>query len=151
MRILMFVLLVSVITSCSTSKVSQTQRVQEITEKVNSKNFTFVPTSVNKPMVRINASYSFTLRNDSVISHLPFFGRVFVAPYPSDDPGFNFISAKFIDEVVNKKKGGWDIEITTQDTQRPLTIYLSIGETGYSTLSISDPNRESISFFGNIQ
>ena len=65
--------------------------------------------------------------------------------------GINFTSTKFDYRVKEgKKDGNWQVEIKTKDTDREILLNFDIWDNGSAKLDVTDPNRQSISFQGNI-
>jgi hypothetical protein len=119
---------------------------------VSSKQFVFKAQTV-LPMrgsIRsLTSDYEVRLLGDSVISHLPYFGRVYNATYGGSG-GVEFTSTKFGYKSKLRKKGGWDVTIETKDVMDRQKLIFYISETGYATLQVTDNNREQISFNGYI-
>ncbi|WP_029903740.1 DUF4251 domain-containing protein [Prevotella sp. 10(H)] len=138
----------------STDSLSKQETIAQITDKIESQNYRFVPTTALPTGGRsVNLSYSYSLRvsKDSVDSYLPYFGRAYVAPSPTDEGGIKFVSTDFGYTVTKKKKDMWEIEIKPNDNSKRYQLNLQIGDTGYATLSVRDNNRQSISFYGKIE
>lgn len=94
------------------------------------------------------SSYDVQVSPDSVIAYLPYYGRAFSAPMGTDDNGFKFKAKNFTYKTTKRKKGGWDILITTKDIRDNVRMVLSISENGYGTLSVNSNNKQSISYNG---
>ena len=94
--------------------------------------------------------YDLRILTDSLISYLPYFGRIYVAPPPGDRGGFNFTSTEF--EYISKKtkKGGWEILIRPKDVGDIREFILNISEKGYANLRAISNNRQPISYNGLI-
>ena len=123
-----------------------------VEKAVNSKQFVFKARTV-LPMRgssrSLTSDYEVRLLGDSIISHLPYFGRVYNATYGGSG-GVDFTSAKFDYKSKLRKKGGWDVTIETKDVKDRQQLIFYISETGYATLQVMDNNREPISFNGYI-
>ena len=141
--------------SCkSGDNLSKAERIANITEKVESGDYTFVPQTV-LPMggkaVDLNYSFYLKVRKDTIESHLPYYGRAYVAPFPSENGGITFVSTDFNYTISDKEKGTWNAHIGLNDSQKRHKLSLKIGDTGYTTLTVLDNNRQSISFYGKIE
>lgn len=123
-----------------------------IEKAVTSKQFVFKARTV-LPMRGASRSltteYEVRLLGDSVISHLPYFGRVYNATYGGSG-GVDFASTKFEYKAKVRKKGGWDVTVETKDVKDRQQLNFFISESGYATLQVIDNNREPISFNGYI-
>lgn len=97
--------------------------------------------------INLTSSYELRIYGDSIICDLPYFGRAFSAT-AAGGGGINFVSVKAIYTFKNARKGGWDIRIQPKDVNdiRELTLFIS--PSGYTTVTITSNNRESISYYG---
>ena len=120
---------------------------------VDSGKFTFhaqtaMPSS--GPTKQLTSEYDVRVSKNSVVSHLPYFGRAYSAPYGSGDGGFNFTSTKFDYSSKARKKGGWEISIKPKDVTDVREFLLTVSENGYGTLQAMSNNRRPISFSGYV-
>ena len=99
---------------------------------------------------QLTSPYTFTVRKDSVISDLPYFGRAYSAPLDPSHSPLQFSSEKFVYSVNTRKKGGWEISIQFKDTPGVQSVLLSISRDGYGTLQVIPVNLQIISFTGFI-
>lgn len=137
---------------CKSSEQTVVQN-QNILEQIDSKGYSIdVTTALPSGYKSIPLSYGYSLKvsNDTIESFLPYFGRAYSAPINSDDNGIMFTSTSF-EYSVSAKKNSRSIIIKTKDTRRPITIYLDIQKSGSTSLRVSDPNRQQISFYGNVE
>jgi hypothetical protein len=126
-----------------------------IQDMVEARNYVFIPqTALPTAGSTRQLTYDFDLRvsKDTVISNLPYFGRAYSAPInPSQGP-LNFTSTKFDYTVKDRKKGGWDIIIKTQDLQQDQVQFaMSIFENGNATVTVNSTNRQPIVYNGYIR
>jgi len=141
--------------SCKSGEnLTKEETISRMKEKIESTNYTFVPQTA-LPMggrsVNLNYSYSLKVSKDTVASYLPYFGRAYSAPISPTDGGIKFTSKDFEYTISENKKGMWDVNIITKDIQPKYTLNLSIGDTGYATLTVNENNRQPISFYGKIE
>ncbi|QKJ30104.1 DUF4251 domain-containing protein [Mucilaginibacter mali] len=160
MKILKTTLLALTIALAGTS-VSQAQsRKDKVAAKeaamqkiLESKNFTFTAQTAN-PMrggnVNLTAEYDVRITGDSVISYLPYYGRAYVAPMNPTQNDMQFTSTKFT-YASTAKKGGYEIVIKPTDTKDVRQMILNVSNNGYGTLSVTNLNRDPISFYGFIE
>lgn len=137
----------------SGESLSKQETIAQITKKIESGDYKFIPQKAI-PMAGnpISLSYSFALKvsKDSIDSYLPYYGRAYTAPSPTEG-GIKFVSTDFDYTISEKKKGMWDISIIPNDNQKRYRLSLNVGDTGYGTLTVQDNNRQSISFYGVIE
>lgn len=141
--------------SCKSGEnLSKAEVISLVTEKVEASNYTFVPSTalpVSGRAVNLDRSFSLKISKDSIESYLPYFGRAYTAPISPTEGGIKFASTDFDYTISEKKKGMWNVSIETKDTRTRYKILLNIGETGYTSLTVQDTNRQSISFYGKIE
>lgn len=94
------------------------------------------------------SSYDLQVSPDSIITYLPYYGRAYSAPMSNDEGGYKFKSKSFTYKTTKRKKGGWEIEISTKDVKDNVRMNLSLNENGYGTLSVISNNKQSISYNG---
>ncbi|MDR2950851.1 MAG: DUF4251 domain-containing protein [Prevotella sp.] len=141
--------------SCkSGSSLSKEETITSMTEKIESSSYTFIPQTAlptSGRSVNLNYSYSLKVSKDTISAYLPYFGRAYSAPISPDDNGIKFTSTDFEYSVSDKRKGMWDVNMMTKDTQRKFNLILRVGDTGYATLTVNENNRQPISFYGKIE
>jgi hypothetical protein len=119
---------------------------------ITSKNFVFRAQSALSQTGKdwpLTPQYDLTISGDSVIAWLPYFGRVYSAPYGETDGGIKFSSASSAFSLT-EKKGKFEVAIKPKDLRESLQLYLSIFDNGRASLLITSSNRQSISFDGYI-
>lgn len=99
----------------------------------------------------LSFGYDLQVAPDSLISHLPYFGRAYSAPIDPSKGGIQFISTDFNYQVEEKEKGGWIVTILPEDYNDVQQMYLHVTESGYATLHIVSTFRQPISFHGRIK
>ncbi|MDR0823929.1 MAG: DUF4251 domain-containing protein [Prevotella sp.] len=153
--IITILLLVALGFGCkSGSSLTKEETSALMNEKIESSDYTFVAQTaipMGGKSVNLNYLYSLKVSKDTVSAYLPYYGRAYTAPMPSEDGGIKFTSANFDYTVSEKKKGMRDVTIKTKDTQRRYDLILSIGDSGYATLSVNESNRQPITFYGKIE
>ena len=102
------------------------------------------------PTKQLTSEYDVKLSKNAFVSHLPYFGRAYSAPYGSGDGGFDFTSKNFVYSSKSRKKGGWDITIKPKDVTDVREFLLTLSENGYGTLQAMSNNRRPISFTGYV-
>lgn len=131
---------------------SQTKNQADYKKIITLKNYVFraesalSQTGKNWPLT---PQYDLTISGDSVIAWLPYFGRVYSAPYGGTDGGIKFSSANSIYSLA-ERKGKFEVLIKPKDLRESLQLYISIFDNGRASLLITSSNRQSISFDGYI-
>ena len=124
-----------------------TENIQDIIAK---KQFTFLAETAVPSNFRsrpLSFGYDVQVAPDSVISHLPYFGRAYTIN-PTAEGGIKFTSTDFVYKSKQKRKKGWEVSIQPRDTRDVRQMSLSISPSGYATLQVISNNRQSISFYG---
>jgi hypothetical protein len=125
-----------------------------IRSKVETKNFVFQAQSASPQggrFIQLTSPYDVRIKNDTLVTFLPYFGRAFVAPINPAEGGIRFNSTSFDYTVENRKKGGWNVLITPQDARDVRLLQFIITETGNATLQVLSNNRQPITFNGFIE
>lgn len=148
-------LLVSIgLIQCSSAKKTANMTGDDISNMVNHKDFIFLAEQVNPLRGRsrqLTSEYDVTLKNDSLVSYLPFFGRAYQAPMDPAQGGIQFTSTNFSYSANMNKKGGWIVSIIPKDFQSVQQMTFTIFGNGNATLNVTNTNRDPISFNGRIK
>ncbi len=142
--------------TCSTIAVAQSTQKGTVAIKgmVAAKRFVFraqSTTTSGGDTRQLSGSYAITILPDSIISELPYYGRMYQAPMNSEDNGINFTSLKFEYIAKDHKKGGWDIHVKTVDVKNTPQLFLTVYPKGTATLRINCIDRQSATYVGFIQ
>ncbi|MDD4990678.1 MAG: DUF4251 domain-containing protein [Paludibacter sp.] len=147
-------LLLFFMSSCSTVKTAP-ETIEEITGKVESKDFTVVMNYANpmrmKP-VFLTSEYDLRIKNDSAFAYLPYYGVAHVAPFDTSDGGIKF-AAPMMDYKItpNKRSTGWEITFRVKSNLSLYDIHMNIFNNGSTSVSINSYERDMISFEGEIK
>ena len=114
---------------------------QTVKEKIESENYRI---DINTASI-----YSVTIRNDSVFSQLPYFGRAYSIPYGGGQ-GLMFNAP--IDQYTMSmgKRGAAKINFTAKSPEDQFKFRITIYSNGSSSIDVDMQNRESISFSGDL-
>jgi hypothetical protein len=149
------VLVISVsVVSCTTAKKFEKVKPADVSNLINSKNFTFIAERVNPfrgASRNLTSLYDVELKRDTLISFLPFFGRAYQAPLDPSKGGINFKSTSFSYNITEKSGDEWDIYIEPKDNSDVQTMIFTIFGNGNATLNIQNTHRDPISFYGRIE
>jgi hypothetical protein len=146
-------LLLITILGFSAAALAQNKDPAAVTAMVESKNFVFKAQFANPQSGRnrpLTSSYDLTVRPDSILSFLPYFGRAYSAPVNTSDAGIKFTSTDFGYTTEKRKKQRWDIAIKPQDVTGVQALNLTVFDNGNATLRVTSLNRQPISFNGYI-
>lgn len=143
--------------SCASTQTSAEKQAQalEIRKKMENGDFTFNATYAYPTGFRsmyLSPYYDVKVKPDTVVAYLPYYGRAYSAPMDPTEGGIKFTSTDFDYNVKpGKKSGNWLVDIRFNDTKREILFFFDIWENGTARLNVTDTNRQSISFNGNIE
>jgi Domain of unknown function (DUF4251) len=132
---------------------AQTDRAAAIKGLVDVKSYDFhatTATAMDGMVKSLTSEYLVKITPDSIVGNLPYFGR---ASAPTmDGDGINFTTKDFSYDSRPTKKGGWEITVRPKDdSKRSVSqVYLSIRSNGLTTIRVMAPNKDPISFDGEI-
>jgi hypothetical protein len=98
----------------------------------------------------LTTEYDLKVTPTAIVCYLPYFGRAYVAPINPTQGPLEFTSTKFSYTMTPRKKGGWDVVIKPTDHRDVQQMTLTISSAGYTTLQVTNLNRDPISFNGVI-
>ena len=107
-------------------------------------------TSTTVSMRQLTDDYSITLKSDSLIGLLPYYGGSYSAQINVTDGGMKFTSLKFDYSLVEKKKGKCEIIIRPKDDRTIQVLFLTVFSDGGAQLQVTSSNREPMTFNGYI-
>ena len=130
------------------------EKVEKVSKLLASKRFAF-KVQTAQPMrggnFNVTSDFDLAVKNDTLQSYLPYFGRAFSAPMNPTSSPLNFTSTNFTYTATKGKKGSTDIKIEIKDSKTDVRqYYLNVSEQGYATLQTLSNNRDPISFNGYI-
>lgn len=90
--------------------------------------------------------------SDSVIAHLPFFGRSYSGGYSNTDGGMRFSGIKEdVKLEINDKKPSLTLSFKVKNSTGTYQCFLEVTSLNTASLSINSSSRSSISYNGSIQ
>lgn len=97
----------------------------------------------------VSSSYSVEVRNDSLYSYLPFFGRAYQVPY-GGGKGLNFSEriGSYQESLV--KNGCRHIEINVKNDEDSYLYMIDVFDNGNSDIEVQAQQRERISYSGEM-
>jgi hypothetical protein len=149
-------LAVVVLSGCATSEERAAQKAEharKVQAALNQKDFKI---SVDRmyPMrgSSKNVSYGYLVgvRNDSLFSHLPYFGRAFSVPY-GGGKGLNFEERIGSYKEYQKKNGKRYIEIEVKNEEDSYLYTIEVFDDGKSSVDVQARQRERISYSGEME
>ncbi len=139
-------------TESGNKKEKKEQKEQQIRELLDSGNFTIdveraIPTSGRA--VNLTSPYSLELKNDTAISHLPYFGRAYSVPYGGGD-GLRFTTGITDYSISYNKKGTAQIKFKARTDEDNFTFNVQVFSNGSTTINVTPVNRQSITYHGEV-
>jgi hypothetical protein len=99
--------------------------------------------------IDLTPSYSIAVRNDSLFSDLPYYGRAYSIPY-GGGKGLTFNAPLSHYKVKTTKKGRTDISFKCRTEEDTYDFTLRVYDNGNSSVDVSMLNRQPIGFHGEI-
>ncbi len=153
----MLVFAFSVNISCMSAQPSQTsknEKAAEIAKNLNDQKFVFQAQEALPMGGRtrpLTSYYEIKVKNDTLISSLPYFGRVFTAPMNPADGGYMFTSTQIDYKATQAKKGSWNVVIIPGDRHKGEKFVLTAFSNGSASLQVMSNDRQPITFRGIIR
>ena len=92
------IIISALLISCTASKKLDKIKPTDVSNLINSKNFTFIAERVNPfrgTSRNLTSLYDVEIKRDTLVCFLPFFGRAYQAPLDPSNGGINFKSTSF--------------------------------------------------------
>lgn len=140
------------IASAQSKKEKRKQKELIVKEIVESENYKIDVTTAyprRGHMVPLTSPYSLEIRNDSVFSHLPYFGRAYSIPYGGGS-GLMFKAPIEKYQMIYNKHGVAKAELTAHSEEDKIKFYFTISPNGSSNIDATMQQRESIRFSGEL-
>ncbi len=99
---------------------------------------------------RVSYGYSVEVRNDSLISYLPYFGQAYSLPY-GGGKGLNFSERIDSYQESQNKNGQQRIEISVKNDEDIYLYLIEVFENGNSSISVRCTTRDRISYSGEME
>ena len=97
----------------------------------------------------LTTPYSLTVRNDSVLSYLPYVGQAYSIPYDGGK-ALNFSAPISAYEMKEGKRGRTNIKFTTSNDEDTYIYTLTVFPNGSTSIHVQPTRRQSISFNGEM-
>lgn len=141
------------IAGCTTTRHDQKLTPIQLQSLVKKQRFLFTAESVSPLRGNIKiltTPYDVTLKKDTLVCFLPYFGRAYQAPISQTDVGVKFTSTKFEYSVMPGKKDSWEVKIVPKDNTDIRQMNFDIFNDGSASLDILSNFRDAISYRGHI-
>ena len=154
--VVMALLALIVLASCATTE-ERAARAAELAKKVTAalsdRHYVIAIDRMN-PMrgssKSVSYGYSVEVRNDSLISHLPYFGRAYNVPY-GGGKGLSFAAPISSYQEFQKKSDRRSIEIGLTNDEDTYVYMIDVFDNGSATVNVTARQRESISYSGKME
>ena len=151
MKVFLFALIA--LLSARAAAQSGNEKAAAVKDMVESKNFVFQAQTA-LPMRgstrQLTSEYDLKITPTTIVSDLPYFGRAFVAPMNPTQSPLQFTSNQFTYLTTPRKDGGWEVIIKPIDHREVQQMTLTISTEGYTSLRVTNLNRDPISFNGSV-
>ena len=153
---IIFALAVILWSNCATSEEKAAQMAElsaNVTNALNNRDFKIAVDRMY-PMRgssrHVSYGYSVEVRNDTMISYLPYFGRAYNVPY-GGGKGLNFTAPIGSYQEFMKRNGQRHIEIGVTNDEDTYFYTIEVFDNGNSSVDVRARQRERISYSGNIE
>lgn len=139
---------------CTSSKNIAPLQAGEAFQLVDHQQFIFVADKVlpfRGGVRNLTSEYNISVKKDSLVSYLPFFGRATQAPMNPSEGGIQFTSTDFSYKVVSGKKNRKDVTIIPNDQRDIQQLHFIIFDNGTGTLNVTSTYRDPITFNGHLR
>lgn len=139
--------------SAQSKKEKKEQKTEAVKKLIASENYKIgVQTAL--PMrgrfIPLTSSYSLEIRNDSIISYLPYFGRAYSIPYGGGD-GLNFRAPLKEYNMKMDKKGNAVIKFVARSPEDMYEFKAKVYPDGSASIDVNMQNRQPIGFQGELE
>ena len=158
-RVLFLSVLISLVvislSSCATSEEKAAQMAELSANVSNALNNRDYKIAIDRmyPMRgssrHISFGYSVEVKNDTLISYLPYFGRAYNVPY-GGGKGLNFSAPIESYQEFMKRNGQRHIEIGVANDEDTYFYTIEVFDNGSSSVDVRARQRERISYSGNV-
>ena len=97
----------------------------------------------------ISYGYSVEVRNDSLFSNLPYFGKAYQVPY-GGGKGLIFDASITHYQESQKKNGSRQIDVEVKNEEDTYDYHMTVFDNGSSSINVQAREREGISYSGEM-
>ena len=155
-KILTIIATLALLTACATSaeRAEREARVAQAVEQALAERHYKVDVQLMLPLrgkaMNVTSEYSLEVNGDTLISYLPYFGRVYNVPY-GGGKGLNFTAPILRYEIQKDRKGRAQILLVTDNKENVVTYRLEIFSNGQATINVLSRDMEQINFRGELE
>ena len=143
--------------ACKSTKTltpEQLEKKEAIAERVESRDYSIMFNQLSPTRgrsVNLSPGYTLTVKNDSVSAYLPYFG-VSRTPAFDGDGGVKFEEpySNYLLQPTSKNDGT-EVRMEVKTVRYQYTLFLVVYENGNCTLSVSSPQRDPITYYGELE
>lgn len=153
-NLLLLLLMVAGLSSLNAQDKKEKKELREkaVKEQVESESYK-IEVSTAYPQrgktVHLSSNYSVEVRNDSVFSYLPYYGRAYSIPYGGGE-GLIFNAPISEYKMETKRKGDAKVDFTARSKEDRFRFAMTIFPNGSASINVSSQNREAINFSGEL-
>lgn len=142
---------------CGTSQnvpKASSEKEASVKKLLDSRRYRFIPQSVQTQSGRSRqiTNFSLEVRQDTLISYLPYYGVAYSATMGASEGPLDFKATNITYSSEAANNGNTQITIRPEDPQTDAQeFFLSVSSSGYGNLSVRFNNRQSISFYGEVR
>ena len=128
------------------------ERARMVKECMEARDFEIEPRSaltMGGHSIQLDPRYSLKVKNDSVFSYLPYFGRGYSLPYGGGE-GLTFEAGVEDYEQTVGKKGNYEIKFSARTREDYYTFYVDVYESGSASIRVNMQRKQSIDFMGDV-
>lgn len=147
---------VMLLSSCATSEEKAAQMAElsaNVTNALNNRDYKIAIDRMY-PMRgssrNVSYGYSIEVRNDTLFSYLPYFGRAYNVPY-GGGKGLNFTAPIDSYQEYMMRNGQRHIEIGVTNDEDTYLYTVDVFDNGNSSVEVRARQRERISYSGNVE
>ena len=109
-----------------------------------------MPGTVSEGVINLTSMYTLEIRNDSVLSWLPYYGRAYVAPMDPNRGGLEFMEPYSNYKKIYSSKKGFTINFNAKTKEDNYRFVVEIGPEGYASIGVTCYKRSFIRFSGQM-
>jgi hypothetical protein len=148
-----FVLITAFFFACSSAKeTDQTFSQDDLVQAINNNRWTFTANNASPSYGNtrnLTAGYFITLKNDTLLSALPYYGKLNSPAGALSGNPLDFRSTEFTLSKEDKKPGEWIVTINRPDREVQ-SLMFTLFDNGSAQLNVIMTNRTGISFSGRV-
>ncbi len=127
------------------------EQFKEMAALIESGRYLFTVQSVQpsgSSTVNVSTGYTLEAKDSIFKAQLPYFGRAYSASYGGDGGIVFEASPEHLKITLNEKKRMVNVKFEIRGQNDKYDLYLSVGSSGYGSLSINSQNRQPVSYSG---